>query len=55
MGVMIYELLAGVKPWKRYELRNMQTSTYEFPDYFDEATREFISGCLTIDPNERIG
>ena len=55
MGVMIYELLAGVRPWYKSDLRYIQTATFKFPYFFDKATREFISGCLTINPNKRIG
>ena len=55
MGVTIYELLAGKRPWEIFERSKMITATYTFPDYFDKPTREFISGCLTIDPNDRIG
>ena len=55
MGVMIYELLAGETPWKGYETTKMINAQYTFPKDFDEPTKEFIRGCLTCDPNKRLG
>ena len=55
MGVMIYLLLAGQRPWESHELSKMQTATFKYPEDFDEATKEFINGCLEIDPNKRTG
>ena len=39
----------------RHQTSKMKTATLTFPDYFDQPTIELINGCLTIDPNERIG
>lgn len=55
MGVTIYQLLAGHLPWKTYEISKMVTADFIFPDDFDEPTKEFIRGCLTCDPNKRLG
>ena len=33
----------------------MITATFDYPEHFDEVTKEFINGLLKIDPNERIG
>ena len=55
MGVMIYQLITGDRPWEYFELRKMKTATFKYPEDFDEATKEFINGCLEIDPNKRIG
>ena len=55
MGVMIYQLLAGHRPWAQIEQSKMKTATFEYPEHFDESTKEFINGCLEIDPNKRTG
>ena len=55
MGVMIYLLLAGHRPWENHELSKMKTATFDYPEDFDHAAKEFINGCLEIDPNKRTG
>ena len=55
MGVMIYQLLAGHRPWTTIELSRMKTATFDYPEHCDKATKEFINGCLQIDPNKRTG
>ena len=55
MGVMIYLLLTGKRPWTKIELSKMKTATFDYPEDFDEAAKEFINGCLEIDPNKRTG
>ena len=41
MGVMIYQLLAGERPWAKIELSKMQTATFDYPEDFDESAKEF--------------
>ena len=55
LGVMIYQLLVGHRPWTKIDLSKMKTATFDYPEYFDETAKEFINGCLEIDPNKRIG
>ena len=55
MGVTIYQLLVGHRPWRKIELSKMKTAKIKYPKQIDEATKEFINGCLQIDPNKRTG
>ena len=55
MGVTIYELLTGKLPWENHEISKMVTAELTFPDDFDGPTKDFIRGCITADPNERLG
>ena len=55
LGVTIYQLLAGKLPWGNSEISWMVEAKFDFPDHFDESTKEFISSCLTADPNKRLG
>ena len=55
MGVVIYQLLAGKRPWKNFQINEMQTADYSFSDEFDESAKSFIQGCLEVDPNKRLG
>ena len=33
----------------------MVAADFNFTDDFDESSKEFISSCLTADPNKRLG
>ena len=56
LGITIYELLVGKRPWRIYEKSKMCTAYIEeYPDNFDESAKDFIERCIEIDPSKRIG
>ena len=56
LGITIYELLVGKRPWKVYEQDKMCTAyVKEYPEDFDESAKDFIQRCIEIDPGKRIG
>ena len=56
LGITIYELLAGKRPWENWEISKMCTAYIEeYPDNFDESAKDFIQRCIEIDPSKRIG
>ena len=55
MGVIIYELLLGKRPWGDLEKSKMIRPNITFPPKFDESAEEFIKKCLEVEPNNRPG
>jgi serine/threonine protein kinase len=57
VGVVMYEFLAGVSPFvaksKKKTFGLINKCKYEFPGWFSEDARLFISGILQILPNKR--
>jgi serine/threonine protein kinase len=57
VGVLMFEFLAGISPFvaksKKKTFGLINKCKYEFPGWFSEDARRFISGILQILPNKR--
>jgi serum/glucocorticoid-regulated kinase 2 len=59
LGVLVYEMLNGMSPFKFRKDRNLDINNYkkpiEIPPYFSHEARSFVTDLLQVNPKYRLG